>query len=155
MSFSQKLREFHEKFEMDIRDTPYTELFDNERLVNLRMKLIEEEFKELQQAVKDRNIVEVLDAILDLHYVLSGFSVSAGLPEDIGFELVHQSNMSKLCKNEQEALDTVEWYLENRPEFKPAYRLTKDTQAYLVYDQLTGKVLKNKYYKAVDLTVLF
>lgn len=155
MSFSQKLREFHEKFEMDIRDTPYTELFDNERLVNLRMKLIEEEFKELQQAVKDRDIVEVLDAILDLHYVLSGFSVSAGLPEDIGFELVHQSNMSKLCDTEEDAQESVEWYKETRPEFQPAYRRTKDGSKWLVYDELTGKVLKNKYYKAVDLTCLF
>jgi predicted HAD superfamily Cof-like phosphohydrolase len=155
MSFSQKLKEFHEKFELVIRDTPYTNLFDDENLVNLRMKLIEEEWKELQEAVQNKDHVEVLDAITDSIYVLVGMCTSCGFDIDKAFDLVHQSNMSKLCDTEEQAQESVEWYNETRPEFQPAFRKTKDGQKWLVYDKLTGKVLKNKYYKAVDLTVLF
>lgn len=155
MSFADKLREFHEKFEMDIRDQPYMDLFNNEKLLNLRMKLIKEEWEELQEAVSNKDIVEVLDAIIDMHYVLSGFCVSCGFDEDRAFELVHQSNMSKLCDTEEQAKETVELYLQTKPQFKPAYRKTKDGSKWLVFDELTGKVLKNKYYKAVDLSVLF
>lgn len=155
MSFSQKLKEFHEKFELVIRDTPYTNLFDDENLVNLRMKLIEEEWKELQEAVRNKDHVEVLDAITDSIYVLVGMCISCGFDIDKAFDLVHQSNMSKLCDTEEQAHESVAWYNETRPEFQPAFRKTKDGQKWLVYDKLTGKVLKNKYYKAVDLTVLF
>jgi predicted HAD superfamily Cof-like phosphohydrolase len=155
MSFSDRVREFHEKFEADIRDTPYLELFNNKKLLNLRMKLIKEEWEELQEAVVNKDIVEVLDAICDLHVVLSGFSVSCGFDEDKAFQLVHESNMSKLCDTEKQAQESVEWYKETRPEFVPAYRKTKDGSKWLIYDTLTGKVLKNKYYKAVDLKVLF
>lgn len=155
MSFFDKLREFHEKFELDVRSKPYMDLFKDEKLVNLRMKLIQEEWEELQEAVRNKDIVEALDAILDMHYVLSGFCISAGLDEDRGFELVHQSNMSKLCDTEQQAKDSVEWYKETRPEFDAGYRKTKDGTKWMVYDKLSGKVLKNKYYKEVDLKVLF
>lgn len=155
MSFSEKLKEFHGRFELDVRTKPYLQLFEDEKLLNLRLKLIEEEWNELQEACKNRDLVEVLDAITDMHYVLSGFSVSCGLNEDKGFELVHQSNMSKLCDTEEHAKETVKWYKETRPEFQPSYRKTKDGLKWLVYDKLSGKVLKNKYYKAVDLSVLF
>jgi len=154
MSFSDKLKEFHEKFELDVRTTPYMELFNDERLVKLRMNLIREEWEELQEAVANKDMVETLDAIIDLHYVLSGFCVSVGLDEDAGFDLVHKSNMSKLCDTEEHAQETVEWYKEHRPEFVASYRTTKDGSKWLVYDTLSGKVLKNKYYKAVDLSVL-
>jgi len=155
MSFSDKLREFHEKFEIDIRDTPYMELFNDEKLLNLRMKLIKEEWEELQEAVANKDRVEILDALIDLHYVLSGFCVSCGFDENRAFDLVHESNMSKLCDTEEQAQESVEWYRETRPEFQPAYRKTKDGTKWLLYDTITGKVLKNKYYKAVDLSVLF
>lgn len=155
MSFSEKLREFHEKFEMDIRDKPYMELFNDEKLLNLRLKLIKEEWEELQEACNNRNHVEVLDALGDILYVVMGWGTSCGYDLDKAFELIHQSNMSKLCDTEEQAKESVEWYKETRPEFQPAYRKTKDGSKWLVYDELTGKVLKNKYYKEVDLSVLF
>lgn len=155
MSFSQKLREFHEKFEMDIRDEPYMELFDDEKLLNLRFKLIEEEFNEMKEAIKNKDIVELLDSLIDMEYVITGMGISCGFDMDKAFELVHESNMSKLCDTEEDAKESVKWYKETRPEFQPAYRKTKDGLKWLVYDVLTGKVLKNKYYKAVDLKVLF
>lgn len=150
----QKLREFHEKFELPVRDSPYRDLFDDKPLVQLRMKLIEEEWNELREAVDNHNMVETVDAITDMIYVLLGMGVSIGVDLDKAFDLVHQSNMSKLCDTKQHAEETVEWYKIHRPNFTPAYRLTKDGEKWLVYDMITGKVLKNKYYNAVDLTSL-
>lgn len=155
MSFSKMLREFHEKFELEVRNEPYMEVFNDEKLLNLRFKLVEEEFNEMKDAIKNKDIVELLDSIQDMHYVLSGFCTSCGFDEDKAFKLVHQSNMSKLCDTEEQAKESIEWYKETRPEFQPAYRKTKDGSKWLVYDELTGKVLKNKYYKAVNLKVLF
>ncbi len=155
MSFSKMLKEFHEKFELDIRNEPYMELFNDEKLLNLRFKLIEEEFNEMKDAIKNKDIVELVDSAVDMLYVIMGMGTSCGFNLDKAFDLVHQSNMSKLCNTLEEAIETVEWYKETRPEFQPVYRKTKDDSKWLIYDELTGKVLKNKYYKAVDLKVLF
>ena len=149
----QKLREFHETFEMDIRDTPYNELFDDHKLLNLRMKLIKEEWDELNEAVENKDMIETWDAITDMLYVLYGMGVSIGIDLDKTFDLVHKSNMSKLCDTEEHAKETVELYKQTKPQFKPSYRKTKDNKKWLVFDELTGKVLKNKYYNAVDLSV--
>jgi len=118
------------------------------------MNLIREEWEELQEAVANKDMVETIDALGDLIYVVMGFGTSCGFNLDRAFNLIHDSNMSKLCDTAKHAQETVEWYKEHRPEFVADYRTTKDGSKWLVYDTLTGKVLKNKYYKAVDLSVL-
>ena len=87
----------------------------------LRYDLIDEELKELGQAIEERNIVEVADALTDLLYVVYGAGHSFGLDLDKCFEEVHNSNMTKLG-----------------PEGKPIYR--ED-----------GKVMKGPGYRAPDL----
>ena len=81
---------------------------------------------------------------------MNGFGVSIGVNLDEAFSLVHESNMTKLCNTEQEAQDTVAWYRERRPEFTPVYE-QDDSGKWRVFDSKSGKVLKNKYYQAVDL----
>jgi predicted HAD superfamily Cof-like phosphohydrolase len=89
------------------------------RLV-LKMKLIAEEFAELvgaaygasaEEAVKagfanaellddgTRDIVELSDAIGDLHVVIEGLAIEARIPTDAVLAEVHLSNMSKLDEN--------------------------------------------------------
>ena len=87
----------------------------------LRYDLIDEELKELGQAIEERNIVEVADALTDLLYVVYGAGHSFGLDLDKCFEEVHSSNMTKLG-----------------PDGKPIYR--ED-----------GKVMKGPGYRAPDL----
>lgn len=87
----------------------------------LRYDLIDEELKELRQAIDERNIVEVADALTDLLYVVYGAGHSFGLDLDKCFEEVHSSNMTKLG-----------------PDGKPIYR--ED-----------GKVMKGPGYRAPDL----
>ena len=132
------------------------EICDNKKLIDLRIGLIGEEYKEFIEAVKNKDIVEVYDALLDILYVVHGTGASFGLNLDTGFDLVHKSNMSKLCRTEEEAIKTVEWYKEQYINKKltydsPAYKKSKGGEYWIVFNQSTGKILKSINYKPVDL----
>ena len=65
----------------------------------LRLELIQEELDELSDAVADRDMIQIADALTDLLYVVYGAGHSFGLDLDECFEEVHRSNMSKLGEN--------------------------------------------------------
>jgi predicted HAD superfamily Cof-like phosphohydrolase len=62
----------------------------------LRVDLIAEELEELKEAIADKDIVEIADALTDLLYVVYGAGHSFGIDLDTCFSEVHRSNMSKL-----------------------------------------------------------
>jgi len=62
----------------------------------LRVRLIREELKELEEGILYRDIVEVADALTDLLYVIYGAGHTFGIDLDKTFEEVHRSNMTKL-----------------------------------------------------------
>jgi predicted HAD superfamily Cof-like phosphohydrolase len=64
--------------------------------IRLRVALIEEEFEELKEAIADKNLVEVADALTDLLYVIYGAGHSFGIDLYSCFTEVHSSNMSKM-----------------------------------------------------------
>tara|TARA_S200000501_G_C20799422_1_gene733319 strand:- start:495 stop:899 length:405 start_codon:yes stop_codon:yes gene_type:complete len=66
---------------------------------DLRLELISEEFSELCQAMEDRDMVQIADALTDLLYVVYGAGHSFGIDLDECFQEVHASNMSKLGPN--------------------------------------------------------
>lgn len=68
----------------------------NEDQYNLYLNLIKEEFEELQEAVKDNDRVEQLDALLDMIVVIAGAIHSAGFDGEGGWDEVIRSNMSKV-----------------------------------------------------------
>jgi hypothetical protein len=226
--------------------------FDSSQ-VNLRFGLINEEIKELEQAVKDKNPIEIIDALCDILYVVAGAKVYYNLPinkkimydsnynttENVDtvdlqltntdiefmnsildtnyginsilneildhnqilnnltelflnkqkiiyhelfikhlikfydvtldkivvnifrmgqlfnlriiqlFDIVHNSNMTKICENEQDALDTVCWYKIHELRYKePAYRIIhyNDKDYFVIYDVETKKILKSIKY---------
>lgn len=94
MSYFQDVKEFHEKFGLDVATTPQEMV--TRQLHTLRMKLHREEYLELQDAMIKHNLVEIADALADLIYVLCGTAVSYGIPLDEVFAEVQASNMSKL-----------------------------------------------------------
>lgn len=87
--------EFHEKFNCLIGDFSNPTLLP-EHLTKLRLDLIDEERTELQEALDNRDLVEVADALTDMLYVIYGFGASLGINLDNCFKEVHASNMSKL-----------------------------------------------------------
>ena len=70
--------------------------FPNEKITSLRYDLIEEELKELKDAINNKDIKEVADALTDILYVTYGAGHSFGINLDKCFEEVQNSNMSKL-----------------------------------------------------------
>ena len=62
----------------------------------LRLELIQEELDELSDAVADRDMIQIADALTDLLYVVYGAGHTFGLDLDECFHEVHASNMSKL-----------------------------------------------------------
>ena len=70
--------------------------FPNEKIVQLRYDLIKEELDELNQAIKDKDIKEIADALTDILYVTYGAGHAFGIDLDKCFDEVQKSNMSKL-----------------------------------------------------------
>ena len=73
--------------------------FPSTKIIQLRYDLIKEELDELSVAIKDKDIVEVADALTDLLYVVYGAGHSFGVDLDKCFAEVQRSNMSKLDKD--------------------------------------------------------
>ena len=70
--------------------------FPEEHIIKLRIDLIKEELNELTEAIQQKNIVEVADALTDILYVTYGAGHSFGINLDQCFTEVQRSNMSKL-----------------------------------------------------------
>lgn len=64
--------------------------------VHLRLRLIDEETDELEEALLKGDAVEAYDAALDILYVTFGLLVEMGMDAQAGFDEVQRSNMSKL-----------------------------------------------------------
>jgi len=85
--------EFHRKFSILAQATP-SDL--NEETKRLRIRLIEEEFDELKEAMAGGDLAAVAKEMADLLYVVYGTAVSYGIDMDPVFREVHRSNMSKV-----------------------------------------------------------
>ena len=70
--------------------------FPDEKTMNLRFDLIKEELNELEQAMKEKNLKEVADALTDILYVTYGAGCAYGVDLDKCFKDVQRANMSKL-----------------------------------------------------------
>ena len=70
--------------------------FPNKKIADLRCALIEEELSELKSAIRDKDIIEVADALTDILYVTYGAGHAFGVNLEKCFEEVQNSNMSKL-----------------------------------------------------------
>jgi|TARA_Y100000033_G_scaffold14247_1_gene13311 predicted HAD superfamily Cof-like phosphohydrolase len=62
----------------------------------LRVDLIEEEVEELVEAIANKDMVEIADALTDILYVVYGAGHAFGIDLDECFTEVHASNMSKI-----------------------------------------------------------
>jgi len=139
--------DFHRTFQHPILSEPQ---IPSEDRCKLRVSLIAEELEELKEAIKDKDIVEVADALCDIQYVLSGAVLEFGLGEKFKelFEEVQRSNMSKACDTEEEAQKTVEYYKNERN--TDGYYEERDGK-FLVFRKGDNKTLKSINYSPADL----
>jgi len=87
--------EFHKRF--DLPDGS-TDCLDHEAF-SFRTKFLFEEIEEFLNGYKERDRVQMFDALLDLAYVLYGTALFMGItPEQFkrGFAAVHRANMKKV-----------------------------------------------------------
>jgi len=142
-----KVKEFHNSFGLLQSNNFSEDLLDpdiNSKLIKLRIDLIQEELNELKEAIEQKDRIEVIDALTDILYVTYGAGVSFGANLDKAFSIVHDSNMSKLCKTEEEAINTVEWYKNNQNTYdSPNYRKSDDNKYWVVFNESSGKILKS------------
>ena len=87
-----KVAEFNNTFGHAVRTTPGLNYDD----VELRLRIFEEEAEELRTAFEDNDEVEFLVALGDVLVTLYGLAQATGMPIIEGFNIIHESNMSKL-----------------------------------------------------------
>ncbi|TRX59578.1 hypothetical protein FNH22_10530 [Fulvivirga sp. M361] len=142
-----QVAEFHKTFQHPILDRPG---IPGPKRCDLRVALISEELKELEDAIKDNDIVEIADALCDIQYVLSGAILEFGLGDKFKalFDEVQRSNMSKACDTEEDAKATVAYYQKEKN--TPCYYEPRDGK-YLVYRTSDNKTLKSINYSPTEL----
>ena len=96
MSNFNKVGTFMKTFGQEVKTKPS---FSSDKINKLRIDLIKEELDELQEAMKNNDLLEVADALTDILYVTYGAGHAFGIDLDKCFEQVQNSNMSKLGGN--------------------------------------------------------
>ena len=96
MSNFRKVGTFMKTFGQEVKTKPS---FSNEKINKLRLDLIKEELEELTEAMNNKDLLEVADALTDILYVTYGAGHAFGINLDKCFEEVQNSNMSKLDEN--------------------------------------------------------
>ncbi|MDC1014441.1 nucleoside triphosphate pyrophosphohydrolase family protein [Candidatus Pelagibacter sp.] len=96
MSNFNKVGTFMKTFGQEVKTKPS---FSSDKINKLRIDLIKEELDELQEAMKNNDLLEVADALTDILYVTYGAGHAFGIDLDKCFDEVQNSNMSKLGGN--------------------------------------------------------
>ena len=96
MSNFSQVGVFMKTFGQEVKDKPS---FSTDKINKLRLDLIKEELSELTEALKNKDLLEVADALTDILYVTYGAGHAFGINLDQCFDEVQNSNMSKLDEN--------------------------------------------------------
>ena len=116
MSNFEKVKKFMKTFGQDVKTKPS---FPEDRIIDLRYSLIEEELFELKEAVKNKDITEVADALTDILYVTYGAGHAYGIDLDRCFDEVQNSNMSKLGDDGKPIYNDIGKVMKGPNYFKP------------------------------------
>jgi predicted HAD superfamily Cof-like phosphohydrolase len=138
---------FHEIFELPVLPLP---MIPDAARCRLRINLLEEELRELKEAISKKDIVEAADALADLQYVLSGAILEFGLGSSFKnlFDEVQRSNMSKVCDSLEDAHATLDYYFQTKG---TEGEIIEKSGQYLVYRKSDRKVLKSVSYSEARL----
>ena len=96
MSNFSKVGIFMKTFGQEVKNKPS---FSTDKINKLRLDLIKEELSELSDAMNNKDLLEVADALTDILYVTYGAGQAFGIDLDKCFDEVQNSNMSKLDEN--------------------------------------------------------
>ena len=120
-----------------------SKIMSNIRLINANLK----------KATNNAKFDIMLQELNILLYQVNLMGCSIGVNLDDAFNIVHSSNMSKVCPSEELAKETVAWYLTNDDRYKtPDYR--ESEYGWIVFNKDTGKILKSIKYTPTDFSTL-
>ncbi len=138
----KRVAEFHNVSGLEYRQEPG---IPDHKKIELRLDLLKEEMDELEDAAYKHDIVKVLDALVDIQYVLHGAILDFGLQDcfDEAEQEVHDSNMSKFCKNTDDARNSVINY--QFKDIEAYYKLVH--KKFVIRRSMDEKVLKGLDYR--------
>ena len=116
MSNFNKVGTFMKTFGQEVKTKPS---FSSDKINKLRIDLIKEELEELQEAMKNNDLLEVADALTDILYVTYGAGHAFGIDLDKCFDEVQNSNMSKLGENGEPIFNESGKVMKGPNYFKP------------------------------------
>ena len=116
MSNFNKVKTFMETFGQEVKTKPS---FSTDKINSLRYDLINEELEELKVAMKNKDLLEVADALTDILYVTYGAGHAFGIDLDKCFEEVQKSNMSKLGEDNKPIYNDTGKVMKGPKYFKP------------------------------------
>ena len=116
MSNFNKVKTFMKTFGQEVKTKPS---FSTDKINSLRYDLIEEELEELKIAMKNKDLLEVADALTDILYVTYGAGHAFGIDLDQCFDEVQNSNMSKLGENGRPIYNEAGKIMKGPKYFKP------------------------------------
>ena len=116
MSNFNKVGIFMKTFGQEVKTKPS---FSSDKINKLRIDLIKEELDELQEAMKNNDLLEVADALTDILYVTYGAGHAFGIDLDKCFDEVQNSNMSKLGENGEPIYNEAGKVMKGPNYFKP------------------------------------
>ena len=116
MSNFRKVGIFMKTFGQEVKEKPS---FSSDKINKLRLDLIREELNELTEALKNKDLLEVADALTDILYVTYGAGHAFGIDLDKCFDEVQNSNMSKLGKDGKPIYNEFGKVMKGPSYFKP------------------------------------
>lgn len=117
--------------------------------LNMIMSFLDKSFVELKQSCDKKNFKEVIYNIYNVlkNTYLCGIHIGCDLNQS--FKIVHDSNMTKICDNEELAKKTVQNYIDNDQRYdSPSYK--QNEFGYVIYNQSTNKILKSLNYNVAN-----
>lgn len=151
--------DFNGKFSINSPTYPKLDIFEKEQnKIESIMNSIRAKMIHLEQVVKNKNLIEIINCLPNLLYLIQNLGYYLDINLNLAFNIVHDSNMSKLCRTEEKAKETVYWYEKNKEKLgydSPSYRLSEDGEYYVVYNKSTGKILKSIDYTPANFDALF
>jgi len=116
MTNFQKVKTFMEMFGQEVKSKAS---FGSNKINQLRYNLIKEELDELREAIDNKDLLEVADALTDILYVTYGAGHAFGINLDRCFDEVQNSNMSKLDDNGKPIYNDAGKVMKGPKYFKP------------------------------------
>ena len=116
MTNFDKVGIFMKTFGQDVKNKPS---LSTDKINKLRLSLIKEELDELKEAMKNKDLLEVADALTDILYVTYGAGHAFGIDLDKCFDEVQNSNMSKLDVNGEPIYNEFGKVMKGPKYFKP------------------------------------